>query len=114
MYLQVPLCRGLTKVPESPEFHADNTKVFFNFGWDLTNELKSSGFRVRVLVTEEFHAMLLDRTRRPTNTDPEFDIVSMWENAPTSDLTIVADQSTSDRYGFFPAHHFVTWECIKL
>jgi SAM-dependent methyltransferase len=37
MYLQVPLVYGKTAAPTTPEFHADNTPVFWNFGWDLTD-----------------------------------------------------------------------------
>jgi SAM-dependent methyltransferase len=37
MYLQVPLTRGTTAAPTTPEFHDDNTPVFWNFGWDLTD-----------------------------------------------------------------------------
>lgn len=113
MYLQVPLLRGETIVPPEPEYHADNTLVFFNFGWDLTNTIRSAGFRVRVLVTEKFENLLANRSIEPPDTDPQFDIASMWHSVVTDDLDIVADARTSDLYGFSPAHHYVTWECIK-
>lgn len=112
MYLQVPLLRGKTIVPPEPEYHADNTLVFFNFGWDLTQTIRSAGFAVRVLVTEQFRNVLTNRQVEPADTDPQFDIPSMWRSVVTDDLDVVADARTSDLYGFAPAHHYVTWECI--
>lgn len=113
MYLQVPVLRGETIVPIEPEFHADNTLVFFNFGWDLTTTIRSAGFAVRVLVTEQFENVLTNRSIEPPDTDPQFDIPSMWRSVVIEDLEVVADGRTSDLYGFTPAHHYVTWECIK-
>ena len=114
MYLQVPLCRGLTRTPDVPEFHADNTKVFYNFGWDLTNTIRSCGFEVRVLITEAFHRILSDQPAALTLDDPQFDIESIRRHATLSDLDIVSDTSWSDRMGFLPAYQFVTWECTKI
>ncbi|MFM7871290.1 MAG: methyltransferase type 11, partial [Actinomycetota bacterium] len=96
-----------------PEYHADNTLVFFNFGWDLTQAIRSAGFAVRVLVTEQFKNVLTNRQVEPADTDPQFDIPSMWRSVVTDDLDVVADARTSDLYGFSPAHQYVTWECIK-
>lgn len=113
MYLQVPLCRGTTAVPTEPEFHADNTPVFFNFGWDLTESIRSSGFEVSVLVTEEFSDILNDRAHRPQPTEDGFDVVGLWSDVRTTDLTVLADRSLSNRLGILPAHQFATWECTK-
>lgn len=113
MYLQVPLLRGETIVPPEPEYHADHTLVFFNFGWDLTRTIRSAGFEVRVLVTEQFKTVLANRSIEPADTDPQFDIPSMWHSVETEDLEVVADIRASDLYGFSPCHHYVTWECIK-
>lgn len=113
MYLQVPLCRGTTAVPSVPEFHADDTPVFFNFGWDLTDALRSVGFDVHVLVTAEFFDLLSDRHRPPEVQGDGFDLVTMWNDVRTEDLEVVADRSISRRLGILPAHQFVTWECAK-
>lgn len=114
MYLQVPLCRGTTATPATPEFHADNTPVFFNFGWDLTDAVRAAGFEARVLVTADYAAMLGDRTRPPTSIGDGFDLDSLWTHARTEDLETVASQQDSFRFGFLPAHHFATWECVKI
>lgn len=113
MYLQVPLCRGTTAVPSSPEFHADNTPVFFNFGWDLIDSIRNAGFDVRVLVTEEFFDELSDRRSPPHETHDGFDVPSMWAAARIEDLDVLADRASATRLGLLPAHHFVIWECIK-
>jgi len=113
MYLQVPLSRGSTQVPTSPEFHADNTPVFFNFGWDLTESIRSAGFDVTVLVTQDFFDLLSNRTHRPELTGDGFDVPSLWDNVPLNDITVLADHAMSRRLGFLPGHHFATWECIK-
>jgi len=44
MYLQVPVQEGTTIEPPAPEFHQDNTKVFWRFGFDLADRLRSHGF----------------------------------------------------------------------
>jgi SAM-dependent methyltransferase len=113
MYLQVPLTRGTTAVPTTPEFHNDNTPVFFNFGWDLTSLLRAAGFDVRVLVTEEFFGLLADRDHRPEPTGDGFDLPALWDDVSLDDLTVLVDRTISQRLGFLPAHHFVTWECTK-
>lgn len=113
MYLQVPLCRGTTAVPVEPEFHADNTPVFFNFGWDLTNSIRSAGFEVSVLVTEEFSTVLNDRARQPEPTEDGFDVIALWSDVHTADLAVLADRTLSGRLGILPGHQFATWECIK-
>lgn len=113
MYLQVPLCRGSTAIPATPEFHADNTPVFFNFGWDLTEALRSVGFAVRVLVTQEFFDILGARDRRPASTGDGFDLPSIWDDVVMDDLSVLSTPAQSRALGFLPAHQFVTWECIK-
>lgn len=114
MYLQVPLFHGQTSVPAEPEFHADNTPVFFNFGWDLTDQIREAGFIVRVLVSQHFFEILTDRNALPSSDDPQFDVKSMWDSIVPSDLEILCDDSTSERFGFRPPFQFVTWECIKM
>ncbi len=113
MYLQVPLCRGTTAVPSEPEFHADNTPVFFNFGWDLTKRIREAGFEVCVLVTQDYFDILSNRSQTPISTGDGFHLESLWSDVVLDDLSVVADSRTSQRLGFAPAHHFATWECIK-
>ena len=118
MYLQVPLLHGTTAVPTSPEFHADNTPVFFNFGWDLVGPLRRAGFTTLALVTAEWQSMIAGALDAPPSTGDGFDVASLVSGARehldiTRDLVSVIDLERSQRYGFSPPYHFMTWECIK-
>jgi SAM-dependent methyltransferase len=112
VYLQVPLVYGCTTVPSVPEFHADNTPVFFNFGWDLTDQLRAAGFEVRVLVTAAYRQMLGAPTA-PADTGDGFCLDQLHEHVRLGDLDVVADDATALRFGLLPAHHFATWQCVR-
>ncbi len=113
MYLQVPLCYGSTQVPSTPEFHADNTPVFFNFGWDLTDQVRAAGFTTTVLVTQEYFDMLNHSTAAPASNGDGFNVEELVAAARPQDLTPVTDIDISKVFGFLPAYHYATWECIK-
>ena len=118
MYLQVPLLHGTTSVPSTPEFHADNTPVFFNFGWDLIGPLRAAGFATLALVTAEWQSMLAGALDAPPSCGDGFDVEDLVDGARrhldlSRDLVSVADLGRIGRYGFSPPYHFMTWECIK-
>ncbi|MFZ1491259.1 MAG: methyltransferase domain-containing protein [Ilumatobacteraceae bacterium] len=113
MYLQVPLCEGVTVPPSKPEFHADDTPVFWHFGWDLTDSLRDAGLRTTVLVTTAFADLLTARVPVPADFGDGFDLASLVEHARPRDLTVVADEELAHRLGFLPGHQFATWECVK-
>ena len=99
MYLQVPLLHGVTAAPTTPEFHADNTPVFWNFGWDLTDRLRAAGFTSTVLVTNEFAQVLRGDLDRPDAHGDIFQIDSLVDHARIGDLTTVADDEGSPPHG---------------
>ena len=112
LLLQVPVLQGRTAPPSSPEFHGDNTPVFWRFGWDLTGRLRDVGFDVRVLCTEAWvRAAAAGWTDWGGPTSPEFDVASMLEGADATDLVVVADDRVSRLLGFEPGYQYVTWEC---
>jgi len=113
MYLQVPLCYGLTQVPSTPEFHADNTPVFFNFGWDLIDKLRAAGFTTTILVTQEYFDLLSSSIPKPASNGDGFNIEELFAAARTQDLTPITDSDVSRVFGFLPAYHYATWECVK-
>jgi len=113
MYLQVPLGRGTTAAPLMPEYHADNTLVCWNFGWDLTEMLRAAGFTTTVLVTADFEQMLRGDGDVPTPQGDVFDVPDMVRGARTDDLTIVATSAEAAAMGWHPSYQFVTWECIR-
>lgn len=114
MYLQVPLLQGLTAPPTEPEFHGDNTPVFWRFGFDLTARLRAHGFQTHLLCTDDWlEAAREGRTEWPTGWSAEFDVPSMLAHVIPDDLTSVADTAAGHRFGFEPSYMFLTWECIK-
>jgi len=114
MYLQVPMCYGITAAPRTPEFHADNTPVFWNFGWDLTDRIRRAGFATTVLVTHAYAAMLRGEVAAPSSNGDGFHLEELVANARPNDLTPFADDATAQRLGFLPAYHFATWECVRV
>jgi len=114
MCLQVPVLQGQTAPPESPEFHGDNTPVFWRFGFDLTARLREQGFETTLLCTQGWHDHVASGADAwPEDTSPEFDVTSMTAGAILDDLTVVADDRWAKRIGVQPAYQFVTWECVK-
>lgn len=111
MYLQVPLLHGVTAPPATPEFHGDNTPVFFNFGWDIVDRLRNAGFTTNVLVTDTYRDILTQRVATPPPHGDGFDIDDLVAHARPDDLVGVADDGIARVYGFLPAHHYSTFEC---
>ena len=115
LFLQVPLLQGRTAPPIEPEFHGDNTPVFWRFGFDLTERLRQHGFAVELMCTEELWAFVRGgAVRWPTETASEFDVDDMLAGAIAADLVPVADPAVAQRSGFRPAYMFATWACQKL
>jgi len=113
MYLQVPLVYGDTRVPLTPEFHADNTPVFFNFGWDLTDQLRAAGFAADVLVPDRYRSWLAGDADAPSSNGDGFIVESLTEHVRIDDVVGVADDRQAAQLGFRPAYHFATWECRR-
>lgn len=118
MFLQLPLLQGTTSVPTEPEFHADNTPVFFRFGWDLTFRLREAGFQTTVLVTEEWRDALTGRAPVPASNGDGFDVEDIVAAARRTldfdrDVAVASTRQHSNRSGFLPPYHFATWHCHK-
>lgn len=113
MYLQVPLVRGTTAAPLTPEYHADDTLVCWNFGWDLTKMLRVAGFATTVLVTADFAQLLDGDGEVPEPGGDVFDVPDIVRGAPRDDLTVVASAAESRAMGWLPSYQFATWECIR-
>jgi SAM-dependent methyltransferase len=114
MYLQVPVLQGHTAPPEEPEFHGDDTPVFWRFGPDLTDRLRGHGFTTTLLSTEDWAR----RVRRGATawdgpTSREFDVESLLAGSVADDLETVADDAEAVRLGFVPSYMFLTWEAIR-
>lgn len=111
--LMIPMPQGVTAPPIEPEFHGDNTLVYWRFGWDLRDKIEAAGFAVTCLVPQP----LIDRVRRKEFdtgwTDASIDEVSLLSACDPDTLTPVADERQSRRYGFEPDLHFITWHCQR-
>ena len=114
MYLQIPVLQGVTAPPTEPEFHGDNTPVFWRFGFDFTRVLVDHGFTTTLLCTDEWSdAVTAGWTEWPEPTSTEFDVSSMLAGAIAQDLTPFVDRAGAVRLGLLPAYQFLTWECIR-
>ena len=111
--LMIPMPQGRTAPPKEPEYHGDNTLVYWRFGWDLRDQLEGAGFDVTCLVTQP----LIDRIRRKDFdtgwTAPDIDEVDLLSQADPDSLTAVADEREARRYGFEPDLHFIVWQCNR-
>ena len=111
--LQVPVPQAVTKVPDGPEYHGDNTLVFFRFGWDLADALRSHGFACDTLVTAELHAAAAARTCPWTHDGDDCDVEELMAGADAASLTVIASAEEAELHGFRPAYQFVTFDCHK-
>lgn len=112
LVLQVPVLQGSTAPPPTPESHGDDTPVFWRFGYDLTDRLRSHDWDVHALCTEAWaRAVAEGRTEWPTPTDSEFDVTSMLAGARQTDLEVLLDDASSARHGCTPGYQFLTWVC---
>jgi SAM-dependent methyltransferase len=114
MYLQVPVLQGATAPPTEPEFHGDDTPVFWRFGPDLTRRLRERGFDTTLLCTTDWKRRVeAGATEWGGPTSNEFDVISLLGGSIADDLESVADDATAARLGFVPAYMFLTWEARK-
>ena len=93
---------------DEPEFHGDNTAVFWRFGYDLTDRLRQHDWPVHALCTAAWADALA--TGHPAVAEPhrpEFDLEDMLAGAPTDDFEVAADAELAARLGStrLPAAH---------
>jgi SAM-dependent methyltransferase len=110
MILQVPLLQPKTAPPSAPEFHGDDTPVFWRFGHDLTERLRQHGFCAQLLCTDEFRNLArAGATRWYAASSPEFDADGVLAAAVPDDLVGVADDVLASTFGYRPAYMYMTW-----
>jgi SAM-dependent methyltransferase len=113
MYLQVPILEGSTIAPRTPEFHQDNTKVFWRFGFDLADRLRRHGFTTAVLGTAPFvSAVDAGDVAALGPGGGEWDIPAMVAAAKGAGLVSALTQSDAERLGLWHSYQFVTFECV--
>jgi SAM-dependent methyltransferase len=113
MYLQVPVQEGTTVEPSTPEFHQDNTKVYWRFGFDLAERLRRHGFTTAVLVTAPFAEAVRTGDRTLVGGDgTEWDVPAMLAAAKDAGLVSVLSQPDAERLGLWESYQFATFECV--
>lgn len=113
MFLQIPMPRGETAPPSEPEFHGDNTPVFWHFGWDLRDKLTAAGFDVRCLVTADLKHRIANKMFDSGYNGADVNEVDLLSHGNASSLVPIATSEEAQLYGFLPDLHYVTWEAKK-
>lgn len=113
-YVMVPVPQGATAPPTEPEYHGDNTLVYWRFGWDFIDLARKGGFDVTTLVTAD----LIRRVRTGQRWDypgADVDVESLLAAAPPylDDMVAVAGDRDSGWLGLDPSFFFIVWECRK-
>jgi SAM-dependent methyltransferase len=110
--LQVPVLQAATAPPSEPEFHADNTVVFWRFGYDLTDRLRQLDWRVHALCTAPWAEAVSAGLRSwPEPVDPAFDLDDMLAGAPPGDFEVAVDAASARGFGLEPSYQLLTWVC---
>jgi SAM-dependent methyltransferase len=114
LILLVPVLQGVTAPPAEPEFHGDDTPVFWRFGLDLTGRLRDHGFDTRLLCTADFkrHAESRD-AHWPQGISPEWDVSSILAAADPAELTVVCDDRLAGTIGLNPSYMYLAWHARK-
>ncbi len=106
--IQVPLVEPRTVPPTTPEFHGDDTPVFWRFGWDLGQMLADAGFEVRVNVTESW-ARALESGQWSGPTTPEVDIDAVVAAGRDVTVDVIVPSHQESTLGFEAGFGLVTW-----
>ncbi|MDX6197665.1 MAG: hypothetical protein QOJ79_816 [Actinomycetota bacterium] len=112
IFLQIPLPQSKTAPPTEPEYHGDNTLVYWRFGWDLADMIREAGFACDVLVTSELRDAVAEK-RTFDYSGADCDVEDLLSGADASAMTVVADEAQAARHGFRPPFQFVTFDCHK-
>ncbi len=113
VFLQIPIPQAKTMVPLEPEYHGDMTLVYFRFGWDVAEQIRSHGFAVDTLVTSELRDAARTGTSPWTHEGPDCDVEDLIAGADPTTMTVIADEVQAARHSFRPAYQFVTFDCHK-
>jgi SAM-dependent methyltransferase len=115
LLLQVPVLQGATAPPAEPEFHGDDTPVFWRFGLDLTTRLREAGFVTDLLCTAELAEAVAGDANPWVAWAGEFDVPGILAAARSGDvrgdLVVVADRADAARIGAEPGYMYLTWDC---
>jgi SAM-dependent methyltransferase len=113
MLIQVPVLQGVTAPPIEPEFHDDDTPVFWRFGPDLVERLRAHGFETRLLCSRQwFDEVTVGHSDRVRHF-PEFDVDSMLAGSTVDDLAPILDTPMAERLGLWEPCQFLVFEGVR-
>jgi SAM-dependent methyltransferase len=112
--IAVPVPQARTAPPATPEYHGDDTLVYWRFGWDLTDRLQGHGFETTILVVQDF----LDRVRegRGWGTaagDVDADDLLAHAGPYLDRMMAVASVEEARRLALAPSFYFIAWDARK-
>lgn len=114
LVLLVPVLQPVTAPPVEPEFHGDDTPVFWRFGLDLTEWLREHGFETRLLCTAEFARHAASRDAVWPDMYGEWDVPGLVEAAAArDDLTPILDDDLARTLGLSPGYMYLGWHARK-
>ena len=113
VFLQVPIPQAVTTVPTEPEYHGDRTLVYFRFGWDLADRIRSHGFACDTLVTAELRDAAAAGRHSWVHEGSDCDVDDLMAGADASTMTVIATTEQAKLLGFRPAYQFITFDCHK-
>ena len=113
MLLEIPMPQSVTAAPTTPEYHGDNTLVYWRFGWDLQEKIEHAGFITSALVTSDLVGRVSTGDFDSGYGGTDINEVDLLSAADPARLTAIADGAESLRYGFVPDFMFVCWRGVK-
>ncbi|MBO0727933.1 MAG: class I SAM-dependent methyltransferase [Acidimicrobiaceae bacterium] len=112
--IAVPVPQAVTISPTQPEYHGDETLVYWRFGLDLTDRLRDHGFATNILVTEDFVRRMTTQTPWGYNEpDVQADDLLAGADRYLGDMVSVASERECQWLGLAPSFFFVAWEACK-
>lgn len=112
LLLQVRVLQAHTAPPKEPEFHGDNTSVFWRFGFDLTARLRAHGFTTDLLCPAELADAVVAGRNPWGQWSAEFDVPRHAVRSGRRRPRVVADTATSARLEIVPGYMCLTWDCM--
>jgi len=113
MLIQVPILHGVTAPPIEPEFHDDDTPVFWRFGPDLVDRLQARGFETRLLCLRQWRDEVAVSHSENASPFPEFDVDSMLAGSRLDDLEPILDTPMAERLGLWEPCQFLVFEGVR-
>jgi SAM-dependent methyltransferase len=114
LVLLVPVLQGATAPPTEPEFHGDDTPVFWRFGLDLTDTLREHGFATTLYCTEEFSRHVAAGDASWPDMYGEWDVPGLVAAAAArTDLTVNCSDALAATIGLSPGYMYLGWHGRK-